>query len=208
MVPGAPAASDSKIHVVPAPPAADQQAVLARQMARMVTEAKENLDKTLRHDAALAVSEKMSAARQQLDAQLRDAVEKAIQESMQRVSDTALKSVTQQATERATSILEEARKTTEASAAGLDEKVRLAVQDAVNRAAGEAAKRAAEQTAALSLQQSVAEAVDRAIRDREAASPSLSILASPEAAEQHLENWRRNLENTAGTVRLPNARAG
>jgi hypothetical protein len=196
----APTAGDSKIHVVPAPPP-DQQAVFARQMARMVTEAKENLDKTIRHDAALAVSEKMSAARQQLDAQLHEAVENAIQESMRRVSDTALKSVTQQATERASSILEEARKSTEASAAGLDEKVRRAVQDAVNDAAGEAAKRAAEQTAALSMQQSVAEAVERALSDRAAATPSLSILSSPEAAEQHLDNWRKNLENTAGTIR-------
>jgi hypothetical protein len=201
--PAAPAGAsgDHKIHVVPAPPAADQQAVLARQMARMVTEAKENLDKTLRHDAALAVSEKMSAVRAQLDAQLHDAVDKAIKEQMARVSDTALKSVTQQATERAAAIVEEARRSNEATAASLDDKVREAVHSAVTNAASEAAKRAAEQTTSMHLSQSVAEAVDRALRDREAATPSLSILNSPEAAEQHLENWRRNLENTAGTIR-------
>ena len=206
--PSAPAATapptvrdDHKLHVVPAAPDSDQQAVLARQMARMVTEAKENLDKSIRHDAALAVSEKMNAARVALDAQLHEAVERAIQESMQRVSDTALKNVTQQASERAAAIVDEARKNTESSAAGLDEKVRRAVQDAVSDAANDAAKRAAEQTVALQLQTSVAEAVERALRDREAATPSLSILNSPEAAEQHLENWRRNLENTAGTIR-------
>jgi len=199
--PAPPAGGDSKIHVVPASPAADQQAVLARQMARMVTEAKENLDKTLRHDAALAVSEKMTAVRAQLDSQLHVAVEKAIQESMQRVSDTALKSVTQQANERAAAIVEEARKSNETAAATIDERVRQAVQSAVTNAASEAAKRAAEQTTAMNLQQSVTDAVERALRDREAATPSLSILNSPEAAEQHLENWRKNLENTAGTIR-------
>ena len=200
-IPAPPAGGDSKIHVVPAPPAADQQAILARQMARMVTEAKENLDKTLRHDAALAVSEKMTVVRAQLDSQLHDAVEKAIQESMQRVSDTALKSVTQQASERAAAIVEEARKSNETAAATIDERVRQAVQNAVTNAASEAAKRAAEQTTAMNLQQSVTDAVERALRDREAATPSLSILNSPEAAEQHLENWRKNLENTAGTIR-------
>ena len=200
-IPAPPAGGDSKIHVVPAPAAADQQAILARQMARMVTEAKENLDKTLRHDAALAVSEKMTVVRAQLDSQLHDAVEKAIQESMQRVSDTALKSVTQQASERAAAIVEEARKSNETTAATIDERVRHAVQSAVTNAASEAAKRAAEQTTAMNLQQSVTDAVERALRDREAATPSLSILNSPEAAEQHLENWRKNLENTAGTIR-------
>ncbi len=201
---GAPPAAgrdDSKLHLVPAAPDADQQAVLQRQMARMVTEAKEHLDKSIRHDAALAVSEKMNAARAALDAQLHAAVEKAIAEQMARVSDTALKSVTQQASERAAAIVEEARKNTETSVAGLDEKVRRAVQDAVSDAANDAARRAAEQTAAVQLRDSVNEAVERALRDREAATPSLSILNSPEAAEQHLENWRRNLENTAGTIR-------
>ncbi len=205
-VPAAPPA-DSKIHVVPppAPAAPDQQAVLARQMARMVTEAKENLDKTLRHDAALAVSEKMSAARQQLDAQLHEAVEKAIQESMARVSETALNTVVKQAADRTASIVEEARKATDASASQLDDKVRRAVAEAVTQATDQAAKQAAQQTAeqlaATSLKQSVDEAVERALRERQANTPSLEILASPEAAQQHLNDWKKNLEETAQGVR-------
>jgi hypothetical protein len=197
-------AAESKIHVVP-PPAPDQQAVLARQMARMVTEAKENLDKTLRHDAALAVSEKMSAARQQLDAQLREAVERAIQESMARVSESALNTVVKQAADRTASIVEEARKTTDASISQLDDKVRRAVAEAVTQATDQAAKQAAQQTAeqlaTTSLKQSVEEAVDRALRERQVHTPSLEILASPEAAQQHLNDWKKNLEETAQGVR-------
>ena len=45
------------------------------------------------------------------------------------------------------------------------------------------------------------EAVERALRDREASTPSLEILSSPEAAQNHLEQWRKNLEETAQTVR-------
>ena len=83
--PSAPAASpsaDNKIHVVPAPPAAavvtaDTQAALAKQMARMVADAKETLDKTLRRGAEEAITEEMTVVRQQLDAQLHDTVEKA-----------------------------------------------------------------------------------------------------------------------------------
>jgi hypothetical protein len=209
-VPGVPSVAptdpgaDSRIRVVP-PPALDPQAALARQMARMVTEAKENLDKTLRHDAALAVSEKMSAARQQLDAQLHDAVEKAIQESMARVSETALNTVVKQAADRTLSILEEARKATDASAAQLDDKVRRAVAEAVTQASDHAAKQAAQQTAeqlaTTTLKQSVEEAVERALRERQVNTPSLEILASPEAAQQHLNDWKRNLEQTAQSVR-------
>lgn len=209
-VPEAPSAvpsnpdADSRIHVVP-PSAPDQQAVLARQMARMVTEAKENLDKTLRHDAALAVSEKMSAARQQLDAQLHEAVEKAIKESMARVSETALNTVVKQAADRTLSIVEEARKATDASVSQLDDKVRRAVAEAVTQASDHAAKQAAQQTAeqlaTTSLKQSVEEAVERALRERQVNRPSLEILASPEAAQQHLNDWKRNLEESAQSVR-------
>ncbi|MGA7963796.1 MAG: hypothetical protein WCA33_19055, partial [Candidatus Acidiferrales bacterium] len=202
--PSAPGASaDSKIHVVPPPPAPapDTQAVLARQVSQMVAAAKENLDKTLRRGAEQAITEEMTVARQQLDAQLHDTVEKAIKVSMDRVSESAVKKVIQQATERTTAIVEEARKATESNVSQLDEKVRNAVQQAVSLAAEQAASQAAQQTATLNLKQSVEEAVERALRDREASTPSLEILSSPEAAQNHLDKWRQNLEETAHSVR-------
>jgi hypothetical protein len=195
--------ADSKIHVVPAPPpvAADAQAALAKQMARMVAEAKESLDKTLRRGAEEAITEEMTVVRQQLDAQLHDTVEKAIKNSMDRVSESAVKKVVQQAADRTKEIVEEARKATESSASQLDEKVRNAVQQAVSHAAEQAAQQAAQQTAALNLKQSVEEVVERALRDREASTPSLEILSSPEAAQNHLDQWRKNLEETAQSIR-------
>jgi len=203
--PGAPV--DNKIHVVPPPaaapaaPAPDAQAALARQVSQMVAAAKENLDKTLRRGAEQAITEEMTVARQQLDAQLHETVEKAIKVSMDRVSESAVKKVVQQAADRTAAIVEEARKTTESSTAQLDEKVRNAVQQAVSHAAEQAAQQAAQHTAAISLKQSVEEAVERALRDREASTPSLEILSSPEAAQNHLEQWRKNLEETAQAVR-------
>jgi hypothetical protein len=204
-VPAASPSADNKIHVVPAPPAAvvtaDTQAALAKQMARMVADAKETLDKTLRRGAEEAITEEMTVVRQQLDAQLHDTVEKAIKVSMDRVSESAVKKVVQQAADRTKEIVEEARKASENSASQLDEKVRNAVQQAVSHAAEQAAQQAAQQAAALTLKQSVEEVVERALREREASTPSLEILSSPEAAQNHLEQWRKNLEDTAQTVR-------
>jgi hypothetical protein len=201
-------ADDAKIHVVP-PTSAELQGPLARQMAQMVDEVKEKLDKSLRRGAEAAITEEMAIARQQLDAQLHEAIERAIKVSMERVSESSVKRVIQQATERTAAIVEEARKATEASAIHIDEKIREAVQQAVSGAAEQAAQQAAERaaqqaaehTAAHSLKQAVDEAVDRALVERAASTPSLEILSSPEAAQQHLDQWRKSLEETAQGVR-------
>jgi hypothetical protein len=204
-----PASTDeAKIHVVPTT-SAELQGPLARQMAQMVDEVKEKLDKSLRRGAEAAITEEMAVARQQLDAQLHEAVERAIKVSMERVSESSVKRVVQQATERTVAIVEEARKAAEASAVHIDEKIREAVQQAVSgaaeqaaqQAAQRAAQQAAEHTAAHSLKQAVDEAVDRALVERAASTPSLEILSSPEAAQQHLDQWRKNLEETAQGVR-------
>ena len=66
----------------------------------MMAEAKDHLDKTLRKGAEVAITEEMTVVRQQLDAHLHDAVEKAIKVSMDRVSESAVKRVVQQAADR------------------------------------------------------------------------------------------------------------
>jgi hypothetical protein len=199
VAPAAPGA-EAKIHVVPAP-APDSQLALAKHMAKMVAEAKETIDKSLRQGAGTAIAEEMTVVRQQLDVQLHEAVEKAIKVSMERVSESEVKKVVQQAADRTAAIIEEARKATETTAEQLDAKVRRAVQDAVTGAAEQAAQQAAQQTAAQNLKQAVEEAVERAISGREAATPSLEILSSPEAAQKHLDEWKKNLEETAQAVR-------
>jgi hypothetical protein len=192
--------TDARIHLMPSP-AQDSQVIVAKQMAKLVAEAKQNLDKSLRQGAETAINEEMTVVRQQLDVQLHDAVEKAIKVSMERVSESAVKKVVQQAAERTASILDEARRASESNTAQLDAKVRQAVQEAVSDAAEQAAQQAAQQTAAHNLKQAVEEAVEKAIGGREASTPSLEILSSPEAAQHHLDEWKRNLEETAQTVR-------
>ena len=218
-----PASTEGKIHVVPAQPALpvgpaanmgapptalapgasapEAQATVARQMARMMADAKESLDKTARRNAQAAINDEMVMVRQQLDAQLHDAVERAIKVSMDRVSESAVRKVVQQASERTAQIVEEARKTTGADTAKLDEKIRQAVESAVSGAAEQAARRAADQVAAQSLKQTVEQAVERVIAEREASSPSLQILSSPQAAQAQLDQWKKSLEEAAQTTR-------
>jgi PilZ domain len=193
---------DTKIHLMPSPAQSQEsQAAVARQMAKMVADAKDSLDKTIRKGTQTAINEEMTVVRQQLDAQLHDAVEHAIKASMDRASESAAKRVVQQAADRTAAIVEEARKTTNANAAQLDEKVRKAVQDAVAGAAEQAAQQAAQQTASMNLKQTVESAVEKALSEREAATPSLQILSSPESAQKHLDQWKKDLEDTAQNVR-------
>ena len=195
------ASAESKIHVVPEPtPGPETQATLVRQMAKMASEVRETLDKSLRRDAQTAINEEMTVVRQQLDAQLHDAVERAIKVSMERVSESSVRKVVQQAAEQTAKIVEEARRTTETNAGQLDEKIRQAVQQAVSHAAADAAQQAAAQAATQNLKQTVEEAVARIVAEREASSPSLQILANPEAAQQQLDQWKHNLEEAAKNV--------
>jgi hypothetical protein len=208
----APSLAESKIHVVPTPPAAatpaptalapgapaqEAQATVARQMARMMADAQESLHKTARRNAQAAVNDEMVMVRQQLDAQLHEAVERAIKVSMDRVSESAVRKVVQQAADRTADIVEQARKATGADAGKLDEKIRQAVESAVSGAAEQAARQAADQATAQNLKQTVEQAVERAIAEREATSPSLQILSSPEAAQAQLDQWKKNLEEVA-----------
>jgi hypothetical protein len=331
--PAPPAATgEAKIHVMPSPAAAgpapgsqDAQIVIARQMAKIVAEAKETLDKTLRRGAQTAINEEMTIVRQQLDAQMHETVEHAIKSSMERVSEAEVKKVVLQAANktaaiveearlasqsaaqqnaqqieatvreavqkavteasaqaashaaaiteqarkaaeeaarvaaeqaagrtsgiveearraaeqaasraaeqvesrsaslleearraaqeaaaqaaelaasRATSALEEARKSSEAQVQQLEERVRISAQQAAVQAATQAAQDVTAQAVSHEkLKHSVEEVVGRVIAEREANIPSLQVLASPEAARQHIDEWKKNLEETAQGVR-------
>jgi hypothetical protein len=201
-VPPTPAYSgENKIHVVAEPaPTTETQPAIAHQMAKIAADVRESLDKSLRRDAQTAINEEMTVVRQQLDAQLHDAIERAIKVSMERVSESSVRKVVQQAAEQTAKIVDEARKATETNAGQLDEKIRQAVQQAVSHAAADAAQQAAAQAATQNLKQTVEEAVARIVTEREAASPSLQILASPEAAQQQLDRWKQELEEAAHSV--------
>ena len=194
---------ESKIHVVHEPgpvSSAETQVTLTHQMSKLAADVKENLDKSLRRDAQTAINEEMTVVRQQLDAQLHDAVERAIKVSMERVSESSVRKVVQQAAEQTAKIVDEARRATETNAGQLDERIRQAVQQAVSHAAADAAQQAAAQAATQNLKQTVEEAVARIVAEREAESPSLQILANPEAAQQQLDQWKHNLEEAAQSI--------
>jgi len=202
--------AESRMHVMPVPsqapasspaPSPEAQLASARQMAKMVEDAKETLDKTLKRGAQSAINDEMTIVRQQLDVQLHEAVERAIKISMERVSESAVKKVVQQAADRTTAIVEEARRASDTNTENLDAKVRQAVEQAVSNVADQAAKQAAENAAAHNLKNAVEEAVERVISQREASTPSLGILSSPEAAQQHLDQWKKGLEDAAQNVR-------
>jgi len=202
--------AESRMHVIPVPsqapssspaPSPEAQLASARQMAKMVEDAKETLDKTLKRGAQSAINDEMTIVRQQLDVQLHEAVERAIKVSMERVSESAVKKVVQQAADRTAAIVDEARRASDTNAENLDLKVRQAVEQAVSSVADQAAKQAAENAAAHNLKSAVEDAVERVISQREASTPSLGILSSPEAAQQHLDQWKKGLEEAAHSVR-------
>ncbi|MGA3294496.1 MAG: hypothetical protein ABSE45_11005 [Candidatus Acidiferrales bacterium] len=202
VAPPAAPAHETKIHLVPElTPSPEMQLAAARQMARMAAEVKDTLGRSLRREAQTAINDEMTVVRQQLDAQLHEAVERAIKVSMERVSESSVRKVVQQAAERTAAIVEEARKAGEASVEQLDAKIRQAVEQAVTHAAESAAQQAAAQAATQNLRQTVEEAVERVLTEREATSPSLQILSNPEAAQQQVDQWKRNLEEAAQNVR-------
>jgi hypothetical protein len=203
VAPSSPAPPDQKkIHVVPsaAASAEEAQAALARHMSKLVTDAKEALDRSVRHEAQTAINEEMTIVRQQLDGQLHDAIERAIRTSMDRVSESTVKKVVHEAASRTEAIIAEARKATESTTAQLDAKVRRAVEQAISGATQEAAREAAQQAAALNLKGAVDAAVDEAIAARRASLPSLQIFA-PETAQKQIEDWKKRLEETAQDIR-------
>ncbi len=83
--------SEAKIFVVP-DPAQPQDAELGkiREMAKMVAEAKENLDETLRRGAQAAIHEEIAIFRQQLAAQLRNDIRGQIEQASERAIEDSL----------------------------------------------------------------------------------------------------------------------
>ncbi len=193
--------AQNKLHVVSPAGSEEAQAALSRQVSKLVTDARIALDKSVRHQAQSAINEEMTIVREQLDAQLHDAVERAIRTSLDRVSESTIQHVLAEATSRADAVLEEARKASSATAAELDGKVRDAVQQAVNGTVHEAAVDAAQQAIALNLKDAMHKAVEQAMAEREASMPSMEVLSSAEATQKQIEEWKKRLEETAQAIR-------
>jgi hypothetical protein len=198
---------DTKIHVMPSPQIAPQeaQAAIAKQMAQIVAEAKESLDKTLRRGALTAINDEMVAVRQQLDSQMHETVDRAIKAAMERISESEVKKLVQQVANKAAAIVEEARQASEAQVAQIDSRVREAIKHATNEAAETAVNRATSQMSAASEEmrkvvevnlQSVEERTRKAAQDAVAQATSITDEAR-RAAESNLKAAEENIRKTA-----------
>ena len=175
---------------------------LAKEMERLVAEAKHSLHQVARYESRTAVSEEMEATRAKMDAQVREAVDHAVQASVSRVSEQALQVVVQQSAFQTASIVENARAATEQGRAEMEAQLRQSLEAAVHenasKAAEQAVRQAAESTTSATLHQAVDDAVSKAIADR-AAVPD--FFATDDAARGRSEQLQREVEEAAAKAR-------
>ena len=78
-----------------------------------------------------AITQDMTMLRQHLEWQLQESVWEAVRSFSQRIAEHVVKAVAEQATDRTTAIVAEARATSGTNVDELDEKIRLAAQAAL-----------------------------------------------------------------------------
>ncbi len=175
---------------------------LAKEMERLVAEAKHSLHQVARYESRTAVSEEIEATRSKIDAQLREAIDHAVQASVSRVSEQALQVVVQQSALQTASIVENARAATQQGRAEIEAQLResleVVMRDNASKAAEQAVRQAAEATTSQTLNQAVEDAVSKAIAER-ASVPD--YFATDDAARGRSEQLRREVEEAAARAR-------
>jgi hypothetical protein len=94
--------SEERIHALPSP-SGQMPMAMARQMARLLAESKQHLQRMMQEGAAAAVAEQVRAIREQVDAQIRDSMQatvestisKSVEQSVERAVERALAARTQ-----------------------------------------------------------------------------------------------------------------
>jgi len=171
---------------------------LAKEMERLVAEAKHSLHQVARYESRTAVSEEIEATRTKIDAQLKEAIDHAVQASVSRVSEQALQVVVQQSALHTASIVEDARAATEVGRAEIEAQLRQSLEAAVHENASKAAelavRQAAESTTSQTLHQAVEDAVSKAIASR---APVPDYFATDDAARERSERLQREVEEAA-----------
>jgi hypothetical protein len=171
---------------------------LAKEMERLVAEAKQSLHQVARYESRTAVSEEIEATRTKIDAQLKEAIDHAVQASVSRVSEQALQVVVQQSALHTASIVEDARAATDIGRAEIEAQLRQSLEAAVHENASKAAemavRQAAESTTSQTLHQAVEDAVSKAIASR---APVPDYFATDDAARERSERLQREVEEAA-----------
>jgi hypothetical protein len=194
-------AKGAPMAMAPAPPSPTPD--IAKEMEKLVAEARHSLHQVARHESRSAIAEEIEATRAKVDVQLREAVELAVQTSMTRVSAQALDVVMSQAASRAASVVEDARKATRQTVEELEEQLKqslqAAVETATSRAAEQAVREANQNATSQAMQEAVQQEISKALANRP--ETEAAYFASDDAARTRSEELRRDVEQAAARLR-------
>ncbi len=210
--------AEDNVRVLPGPAQAEDTMSVARQMARLLAEAKQHLRRTMQSDAAGAVAQEVRTAREQVEAHVRTAVNDAVEESVTKATESSVQATvqsavqnavqgslqqlvekaTQQVVQNALAAFEQAQKSSTPKPEELDAQVRAAVERVVEKSAA----KLAEQTIQQSVQQTVEHAVKQSVQHAvEQATANLPIAQPVGAVIAPTEDMLRQLDE-AGQARL------
>ena len=210
--------AEDKVRALPRPAQAEDTMSAARQMARLLAEAKQHLRRTMQSDAAGAVAQEVRTAREQVEAHVRTAVNDAVEQSVTKATETSVQATvqsavqnavqgslqqlvekaTQQVVQNALAAFEKAQKSSTPKPEELDAQVRAAVERVVEKSAA----KLAEQTIQQSVQQTVEQAVKQSVQHAvEKATANLPITGASATVIAPTEDVLRQLDE-AGKVRL------
>lgn len=210
--------AEDNVRVLPGPAQAQDTMSVARQMARLLAEAKQHLRRTMQSDAAGAVAQEVRTAREQVEAHVRTAVNDAVEQSVTKAAKTSVQATvqsavqtavqgslqqlvekaTQQVVQNALAAFEQAQKSSTLEPEELDAQVRAAVERVVEKSAA----KLAEQTIQRSVQQTVEHAVKQSVQHAvEQATANLPITRASATVIAPTEDVLRQLDE-AGQARL------
>jgi hypothetical protein len=205
------APAEDNLRVLPGPAQAQDTMSVARQMARLLAEAKQHLRRTMQSDAAGAVAQEVRTAREQVEAHVRTAVNDAVEQSVTRATETSVQATvqsavqdavqgslqqlvekaTQQVVQNALAAFEQAQKSSTPKPEELDAQVRAAVERVVEKSAAKLAEQtiqqSVQQTVEHAVKQSVQHAVEQATANLPMAQPAGAVIAPTEEMLRQLD---------------------
>lgn len=200
-----------KVRVLPGPTQAHETMSMARQMARLLAEAKQHLRRSMQSGAAEAVAQEVRTAREQVEVQLRTAVNEAVEDSVTKATENSVhrsvqsavesavqgslqqlvEQATHQVVQNALAAFEQARQAAAPKPEELDTQVRAAVERVVETSAAKLAEqtiqRSVQQTVEHAVKQSVQQAVERATRNLPVTQSAATVTAPTEEMLRQLD---------------------
>ena len=176
---------------------------VAKEIDRLVSEARYSLHQVARHEGRAAVIEEMEATRAKVDAHLKEAVEQALASSVSRVSEQALQMVIQDSAFKAAAIIQDVRTATQNTAAELEAQLKQSLQAAMEESATRAAEQAVAQATEKRITQEFHRNVESALSDLLGSRPELpEALVSDDAARARAEQIRKDIEEAGERARV------